>query len=172
VKYPVNEPQIEGLWVVDQCIDINCQASELWPWLAQMGNGRAGWYSHDWLDNLGKKSFEHLDPVMVKIEKNQKIPFATISDFAVNQFITYQFGSRASVTYWLEPLGETTRLWSRMRVVRAGWALKMILGPGHSFMQTKQFKEIKKRVEKKDSLASKIEKDKIMERIEKEKGSG
>jgi hypothetical protein len=28
----------------------------VWPWLAQMGAGRAGWYSYDWIDNGGKPS--------------------------------------------------------------------------------------------------------------------
>jgi len=33
-------------------ITVNAPASEVWPWLAQIGYGRAGWYSHDWLHRL------------------------------------------------------------------------------------------------------------------------
>ncbi|HEX9050171.1 MAG TPA: hypothetical protein VF841_06510 [Anaeromyxobacter sp.] len=29
------------------CID--APPHQVWPWLAQMGTGRAGWYSHDWI---------------------------------------------------------------------------------------------------------------------------
>jgi hypothetical protein len=29
---------------------------DVWPWLAQMGAGRAGWYSYDRLDNGGRQS--------------------------------------------------------------------------------------------------------------------
>jgi hypothetical protein len=25
----------------------------VWPWLAQMGSGRAGWYAYDFIDNGG-----------------------------------------------------------------------------------------------------------------------
>ena len=36
--------------------------NELWPWLAQMGADRAGWYSYDWVDNGGRRSAQS-DPV-------------------------------------------------------------------------------------------------------------
>ena len=29
----------------------------IWPWLVQMGGGRAGWYSWDWLDNHGEPRY-------------------------------------------------------------------------------------------------------------------
>jgi hypothetical protein len=34
-------------------IGIAAAPAAVWPWLAQMGLGRAGWYSHDRLDNWG-----------------------------------------------------------------------------------------------------------------------
>jgi hypothetical protein len=33
-------------------VTINAPASEVWPWLVQIGYKRAGWYSHDWLHRL------------------------------------------------------------------------------------------------------------------------
>ena len=33
---------------------------EIWPWLVQIGFGRAGWYSYDILDNLGRHSSEEI----------------------------------------------------------------------------------------------------------------
>ena len=35
---------------------------EVWPWLVQMGGGRAGWYSWDWVDNGGEPSADHIVP--------------------------------------------------------------------------------------------------------------
>jgi hypothetical protein len=32
----------------------------VWPWLVQMGGGRAGWYSWDWLDNNGEPSADRV----------------------------------------------------------------------------------------------------------------
>lgn len=33
-------------------ISINASAKEVWPWLVQMGQGRGGFYSYTWLENL------------------------------------------------------------------------------------------------------------------------
>ena len=43
-------------------ITIDAPPETVWPWLAQMGYGRAGWYSWDRLDNFGQKSSEQLHP--------------------------------------------------------------------------------------------------------------
>jgi hypothetical protein len=33
-------------------VTVKASVSEVWPWLAQIGYKRAGWYSHDWLHRL------------------------------------------------------------------------------------------------------------------------
>lgn len=33
-------------------ITVNASPEEIWPWLVQWGQGRGGWYSYDWLENL------------------------------------------------------------------------------------------------------------------------
>src|SRR3954471_24115246 len=35
---------------------IDAPPADVWPWLVQMGFGRAGWYSYDRLDNGGRPS--------------------------------------------------------------------------------------------------------------------
>jgi len=46
----------ELLPAVDQsatrAITINAAAESIWPWIAQLGQGRGGFYSYDWLENL------------------------------------------------------------------------------------------------------------------------
>jgi hypothetical protein len=37
---------------------------KVWPWLVQMGGGRAGWYSWDRLDNNGKPSADRMWTVL------------------------------------------------------------------------------------------------------------
>ena len=39
-----------------RAVTIQARPEEIWPWLVQIGVTRAGWYSYDWLDNLGKPS--------------------------------------------------------------------------------------------------------------------
>ncbi|MFM8874672.1 MAG: hypothetical protein ACKOGC_01275 [Anaerolineae bacterium] len=35
-----------------RAITIEAAPEEVWPWLMQWGQGRGGWYSYDWLENL------------------------------------------------------------------------------------------------------------------------
>lgn len=39
---------------------IDAPPAAVWPWLVQMGCDRAGWYSHDVLDNAGRPSVEEI----------------------------------------------------------------------------------------------------------------
>jgi hypothetical protein len=39
-----------------RAITIGARPSDVWPWLTQVGYGRAGFYSYDLLDNLGRPS--------------------------------------------------------------------------------------------------------------------
>jgi hypothetical protein len=34
-------------------IDVDAPPHDVWPWLAQMGQGRGGFYSYDWVERLG-----------------------------------------------------------------------------------------------------------------------
>jgi hypothetical protein len=35
-----------------RAITIDAAPEQIWPWLVQWGQGRGGWYSYDWLENL------------------------------------------------------------------------------------------------------------------------
>jgi hypothetical protein len=48
--------------VVNHAITIHRPPHDVWPWLAQMGSGRAGWYSYDFIDNGGIPSSKHILP--------------------------------------------------------------------------------------------------------------
>lgn len=43
---------VEDRWRTTRAITIDAAAEDVWPWLVQMGFGRAGWYSYDWLERL------------------------------------------------------------------------------------------------------------------------
>lgn len=60
----VNEPHL----VATRAVTVRAKPEDIWPWLLQIGRGRGGWYSYDWLDNQGKPSaseiideFQHMD---------------------------------------------------------------------------------------------------------------
>jgi len=39
-------------YITNRAITINRPAAEVWPWIVQLGQGRGGFYSYDWLENL------------------------------------------------------------------------------------------------------------------------
>jgi hypothetical protein len=55
-------------------ITINAPSTNVWPWLAQMGAGRAGWYSWDFIDNGGVKSARSILAEHQDIEAGQIFP--------------------------------------------------------------------------------------------------
>jgi len=48
-------------------ISIRADSERVWPWLIQMGCGRAGWYSYDPLDNGGTPSAQQIVPELRKL---------------------------------------------------------------------------------------------------------
>jgi hypothetical protein len=48
--------------VLTHAITIAASKTQIWPWLLQMGAGRAGWYSYDRLDNGGTPSADRIVP--------------------------------------------------------------------------------------------------------------
>ncbi|MGZ5351486.1 MAG: hypothetical protein ACXWGA_14860 [Actinomycetota bacterium] len=45
-----------------RAITIDAPPEEVFPWLLQIGFGRGGWYSYDWIDNDGLPSVERIEP--------------------------------------------------------------------------------------------------------------
>ncbi len=48
-------------------VTIAAPPASVWPWLAQMGAGRAGWYSYDWVDNDGEPSAKRIVPELQQL---------------------------------------------------------------------------------------------------------
>jgi hypothetical protein len=57
-------------------ITIDVPPDKVWPWLVQMGCGRAGWYSYDLLDNGGRHSATTINPTCSSEERRAVIAAA------------------------------------------------------------------------------------------------
>jgi len=58
-------------------ITIHATAEKIWPWLVQMGQGRGGLYSYDWLENLlglDIHSADHILPEYQRLKVGDVIP--------------------------------------------------------------------------------------------------
>ena len=49
-------------------ITIRASAAEVWPWLMQMGQGRGGMYSYEWLENLVGSDIHNADRIIPKLQ--------------------------------------------------------------------------------------------------------
>ena len=54
-------------------VTIQARPEEIWPWVVQMGINRAGWYSYDWIDNLGRPSAQRIIPAPVNEEVARRV---------------------------------------------------------------------------------------------------
>ena len=51
-KLPGDELLPNAGLVTTRAITVHAPAGAIWPWLAQLGSGRGGAYSYDWIENL------------------------------------------------------------------------------------------------------------------------
>jgi hypothetical protein len=63
---PGDELLPEARHVLTRAITIDALPAEVWPWLAQLGQGRGGLYSYDWLENLVGCDIHSADRVLTE----------------------------------------------------------------------------------------------------------
>lgn len=153
-------------------ITIHRPAAEVWPWLTQMGAGRAGWYSVDRIDNGGLRSAERILPALQAIGVGTLFPArpGVTTGFHVlacepgaSLVLGWTSADAEPLVTWAFQLhaldGETTRLVVRARAGR-GYptrGLPRTLGlplvrVAHAVMQRRQLLGIARRVEQADEL--------------------
>jgi len=62
-----------------RAVTIDAPPDAVWPWLVQIGCLRAGWYSNDLLDNLGRPSATTIVPSLQHLEVGQWVPMSPTS---------------------------------------------------------------------------------------------
>jgi hypothetical protein len=70
---PGDELLTDAVAEIDHAITIHAPPSAVWPWLVQMGCGRAGFYSIDVLDNAGVRSAREVHPEWQKLAVGDSI---------------------------------------------------------------------------------------------------
>lgn len=59
-------------------VTINARPEEIWPWMVQIGDERAGFYAYDWFDNRGVRSAERIIPELQYLAVGDKIPISPV----------------------------------------------------------------------------------------------
>ncbi len=109
-------------------ITIHAPVESVWPWLAQMGSGRAGWYAYDWVDNGSHPSSKSILPeyqqlaagdIMPALPGMNEVFLVTAVDPPCSLILTVPdatSGTRVSWEFYLKAIGRNTRLIVRGRV--------------------------------------------------------
>jgi hypothetical protein len=153
---------------VTHAITIQRSPHDVWPWLAQMGAGRAGWYAYDFIDNGRHPSAERILPEFQNIVLGTVFPAVPgVKDVFVvvrcepehNLVLSWRSPSGSYLTTWAfvleEPQPGRTRLLVRGR---AGpdyrpyglplWLTKWAAPLAHFVMERKQLLGIARRAER------------------------
>ncbi len=159
-----------------RAVTIHASAGEIWPWLTQIGQDRAGFYSYTWLENLFRADMHNADriipefqdrkvgdtmwlarkdryggqarQIIVALEPNRAMVTVGPPDA---QRIAEGGYAGGSWTFILEPVTErTTRLIMRSRgqAVVGRLFQVFVFDPAHFIMEQKMMREIKRLAEK------------------------
>ena len=71
---PVGAMVPDPLFTSTHAIPIDAAPDQVWPWIAQMGAGRAGWYSWDAIDNGGTPSARRVVPELQAVAPGDVMP--------------------------------------------------------------------------------------------------
>jgi len=172
--YPGAELIPGGTRTATMATTLDAPPSKVWPWLIQMGYGRAGWYSWDHLDNLGRPSAERVHPEWQNVHVGDYTDSQhswQVAALEPERFLGLRGSHALPSGHWYDPSGPRPRyftdsLWGflleelpndRTRLVVSGyWAMRpkwpqlflsfFTLEPAHWIMQTRQFANLERRL--------------------------
>jgi hypothetical protein len=144
-----------------RAITVDARPCDVWPWLAQVGFGRAGFYSYDLLDNLGRPSATEILPQWQRVRIGDIAAPMAGSPTPATSFLVadavpdeYLLWAKPDSTWaWmLVPLGPSrtrlvTRLRQRYRPTPSGLLTMVLAEFGDFAMMRKMLLGIKSRAE-------------------------
>jgi hypothetical protein len=169
--FPYDELVPDPTWSSTRAVTVAATPEQIWPWLVQLGWGRAGWYGYDWADNGFKPSSWEIMPEHQRLEIGTKFPMSPWTamycrDFKEPRWILMRMGNAEATTdigtmlYFLDPMDERhTRLIIRMRD-KYRWFNPLILpmqlavDVADIFFQWKHLQGVKARAERMASEAT------------------
>jgi hypothetical protein len=145
-----------------RAVTVNAPAAAIWPWLVQMGPGRGGAYTYDWIENLFGLDMHSADEILPQFQHLEvgDVLRSPNGDMGMRVEILEPervLSSRSEDGTWvwtfvLDEKGGATRLLSRNRI-RVGGSLggrlaMLAMEPGSLVMERKMLRGIKERAER------------------------
>ena len=167
---------------ITRAITIDAPAGEVWPWLVQLGQGRGGFYSYDFLENLVGADIHNADRILPEFQDlevgdtvrlapadyvlqspDSALDVAVLDDEQALVIRSPYEPPNFSWAFVLEPVDEgTTRFIVRSRGREPESALswvgnRLLLEPIHFVMERRMLQGIKKRAEKTSERQREVE---------------
>lgn len=142
-----------------RAITIGAAPESVWPWLVQVGVNRAGWYSYDLLDNLGRPSARQVIPEMQDLRPGDLLPMSPDGKQGIRvhaldepRWMIWGTPGDNSWVWLLDPLPDgSTRLITRVRS-KPGWrpssmAFAVLLEVADFWMMRRMLLNLRARIE-------------------------
>jgi hypothetical protein len=147
-------------------ITIRAVASAIWPWLVQIGQGRGGFYTHEWVENVLRANIHNTDRIVAEWQQldvgdtvyltpdpyfGKPGQFMTVAEMQTDRTLVFRQtlpnGSIASWAFFLSPQNDgTTRVIMRRRGAQPT-LFDRVMAPGYVLMDKGMLRGIRDRVE-------------------------
>ena len=160
---PGDELRVDPGIVSTRAVTIDAPAGLVWPWLVQMGPGRAGAYTYDWIENLLGLNMHSADAIIPEFQHvavgdawrlGSRGPVLRVARLEPERALVLRSDDGNWVwAFVLEPCQGVTRLVSRNHIATLGspWLsralTRYLMEPGSLVMERKMLLGIKGRAE-------------------------
>lgn len=161
---PGDELLDEPALVTTRAVTVDTAPEAVWPWLVQMGPGRGGAYTYDWVENLFGLGMHSADEILPEFQHlhagdafrlGRRGPLLRVATLDPRRSLVLRSDDGQWV--WalaLVPAGTGTRLISRNRIATTGGRpasrlfFEYVMEPGSLIMERKMLLGIKDRAER------------------------
>jgi len=148
-----------------RAVTVDAPPEAIWPWLVQMGSGRGGAYTYDWIENLFGLNMHSADEILPQFQTlkvgdtlplGSKGPRMQVVDLELDHALVFvSEDGRWVWAFCLYPSGgKATRLVSRNRIATPHTSTitrlinLLVMEPGSLIMERKMLLGIKQRAER------------------------
>jgi hypothetical protein len=163
-KLPGDELLPDADLVTTRAVTVDAPPEAIWPWLVQMGSGRGGAYTYDWIENLLGLDMHSADEILPRYQNvrvGDELPMGpgrpgmTVEVLDPSRTLAVRLADQNWVwIFALVPEGESTRLISRNRIATSALPhvgrlfYTVFMEPGSLVMERKMLLGIKQRAER------------------------
>jgi hypothetical protein len=156
MSLPGDEAVVSPGVTMTRAVTIDAAPDDVWPWLAQIGQDRGGFYSYTWLENLAGCHMRNAGSIHPEWQQRQVGDTVLLHPCSGIKLTRFEPNKSYALGGWylaLEPReGNRTRLLARSRIPRgmSSAAYSVFIELPHFIMERKMLLSIKRRAEQHD----------------------